>query len=35
MARLMNLSLNVWRQKSPKDAGRFVRYEAKAINDHM
>ncbi|HEX7451424.1 MAG TPA: succinate dehydrogenase/fumarate reductase iron-sulfur subunit [Polyangiaceae bacterium] len=35
MARLMNLVLNVWRQKSPKDAGRFVRYEAKAINDHM
>jgi succinate dehydrogenase / fumarate reductase iron-sulfur subunit len=35
MARLMNLSLNVWRQKSPTDAGRFVRYEAKAINDHM
>ena len=35
MARLMNLVLNVWRQKGPKDAGRFVRYEAKAINDHM
>jgi len=35
MARLMNLVLNVWRQKSPKDAGGFVRYEAKAINDHM
>jgi len=35
MARLMNLVLNVWRQKSPKDTGRFVRYEAKAINDHM
>jgi succinate dehydrogenase / fumarate reductase iron-sulfur subunit len=35
MARLMNLVLNVWRQKSPKDAGAFVRYEAKAINDHM
>jgi len=35
MARLMNLSLNVWRQKSSKDAGRFVRYEAKAINEHM
>ncbi|HEY3665075.1 MAG TPA: succinate dehydrogenase/fumarate reductase iron-sulfur subunit, partial [Polyangiaceae bacterium] len=31
----MNLVLNVWRQKSPKDAGAFVRYEAKAINDHM
>ena len=35
MARLMNLVLNVWRQKSAKDAGGFVRYEAKAINDHM
>jgi succinate dehydrogenase / fumarate reductase, iron-sulfur subunit len=35
MARLMNLVLNVWRQKSPKHAGSFVRYEAKAINDHM
>jgi succinate dehydrogenase / fumarate reductase, iron-sulfur subunit len=35
MARLMNLVLNVWRQKGPKDQGGFVRYEAKAINDHM
>ena len=35
MARLMNLVLNVWRQKSAKDQGAFVRYEAKAINDHM
>jgi succinate dehydrogenase / fumarate reductase iron-sulfur subunit len=35
MARLMNLVLNVWRQKGPKDSGGFVRYEAKAINDHM
>jgi succinate dehydrogenase / fumarate reductase iron-sulfur subunit len=35
MARLMNLVLNVWRQKSPKHDGGFVRYEAKAINDHM
>ena len=35
MARLMNLVLNVWRQKSPKEPGGFVRYEAKAINDHM
>ncbi|MEO8902597.1 MAG: succinate dehydrogenase/fumarate reductase iron-sulfur subunit [Polyangiaceae bacterium] len=31
----MNLVLNVWRQKSAKDTGGFVRYEAKAINDHM
>ena len=35
MARSMNLVLNVWRQKSPKEPGGFVRYEAKAINDHM
>ena len=35
MARLMNLVLNVWRQKNAKDPGGFVRYEAKAINDHM
>jgi len=35
MARLMNLVLNVWRQKSPRDPGQFVRYEAKSINDHM
>jgi succinate dehydrogenase / fumarate reductase iron-sulfur subunit len=33
--RTMNLVLNVWRQKGPKDAGRFVRYEAKDINEHM
>ncbi|MEP7049626.1 MAG: succinate dehydrogenase/fumarate reductase iron-sulfur subunit [Pseudomonadota bacterium] len=31
----MNLVLNVWRQKNAKDPGGFVRYEAKAINDHM
>jgi succinate dehydrogenase / fumarate reductase, iron-sulfur subunit len=35
MAHLMNLVLNVWRQKGPKEQGAFVRYEAKAINDHM
>jgi len=35
MARLMNLVLNVWRQKNAQDPGGFVRYEAKAINDHM
>ena len=35
MARLMNLVLNVWRQKGPTASGGFVRYEAKAINDHM
>jgi len=35
MARLMNLVLNVWRQKNKSAAGAFVRYEAKGINDHM
>lgn len=35
MARLMNLVLNVWRQKSKSAPGAFVRYEAKSINDHM
>ncbi len=35
MARLMNLVLNVWRQKSKGAPGGFVRYEATAINDHM
>ncbi len=31
----MNLTLRVWRQKSPRDAGRFVTYEATNINAHM
>lgn len=31
----MNLVLNVWRQKGPKDAGQFERYEAKDISSHM
>src|ERR1700749_2322488 len=31
----MNLVLHVWRQKGPKDEGRFVRYEAKNITEHM
>jgi succinate dehydrogenase / fumarate reductase iron-sulfur subunit len=35
MARTMNLVLNVWRQKNRSDSGRFERYEAKNINDHM
>jgi succinate dehydrogenase / fumarate reductase iron-sulfur subunit len=29
----MNLTLHVWRQKSPGDAGRMVRYQAKANPD--
>jgi succinate dehydrogenase / fumarate reductase, iron-sulfur subunit len=35
MSRLMNLVLNVWRQKSATAPGKFVRYEAKNVNDHM
>src|SRR6266852_6007949 len=31
----MNLILHVWRQKSPGDAGRTVRYEAKNVNADM
>jgi succinate dehydrogenase / fumarate reductase iron-sulfur subunit len=31
----MNLVLNVWRQKSAKAPGKFVRYEATNVNDHM
>ncbi|MFO0550115.1 MAG: succinate dehydrogenase/fumarate reductase iron-sulfur subunit [Polyangiaceae bacterium] len=31
----MNLVLNVWRQKNRGDAGRFERYEAKGITEHM
>ncbi|HYP90573.1 MAG TPA: succinate dehydrogenase/fumarate reductase iron-sulfur subunit [Polyangiaceae bacterium] len=35
MSRMMNLVLNVWRQKSASAPGQFVRYEAKNVNDHM
>jgi succinate dehydrogenase iron-sulfur subunit len=31
----MNLTLQVWRQKDAKDEGRFVRYEAKDMSEHM
>ena len=31
----MNLILHVWRQKSPGNAGRTVRYEAKNVNTDM
>jgi succinate dehydrogenase iron-sulfur subunit len=31
----MNLTLNVWRQKSARDTGRFVTYEAKEISADM
>jgi len=35
MSRVMNLVLNVWRQKSATAPGKFVRYEAKNVSDHM
>jgi succinate dehydrogenase / fumarate reductase iron-sulfur subunit len=35
MARTMNLVLNVWRQKDAQTPGKFVRYEAKNVSDHM
>jgi len=35
MSRTMNLVLNVWRQKSARAPGQFVRYEAKNVSDHM
>jgi succinate dehydrogenase / fumarate reductase, iron-sulfur subunit len=35
MSRTMNLVLNVWRQKSAGARGKFVRYEAKNVSDHM
>jgi succinate dehydrogenase / fumarate reductase, iron-sulfur subunit len=31
----MNITLQVWRQKDTKDEGRFVRYEAKDMSEHM
>ncbi len=31
----MNLILQVWRQKNRSDAGRFERYEAKDVSEHM
>jgi len=35
MSRTKNLVLHVWRQKSASAPGKFVRYEAKNVNDHM
>ncbi len=32
---MMRLSLDVWRQKSPVDVGRFVRYEARDVSPDM
>jgi succinate dehydrogenase / fumarate reductase, iron-sulfur subunit len=31
----MHLTLRIWRQKSPNDAGHFETYEANDINEHM
>jgi len=31
----MNLTLNVWRQESPREDGRFERYEANDISPDM
>ena len=31
----MQLTLKVWRQKSPSEAGRFETYQASDINEHM
>jgi len=31
----MNLTLNVWRQSSPDDAGRFEQYRAENVSEHM
>ena len=30
----MNLTLHVWRQKSPAEPGRMVQYEVKDVNEH-
>ena len=35
MSRTLQLVLNVWRQKSPSAPGKFVRYDAKNVSDHM
>src|SRR6266446_9795865 len=31
----MKLTLHVWRQKNPGDAGRMVQYEHKSVNPHL
>jgi succinate dehydrogenase / fumarate reductase, iron-sulfur subunit len=31
----MHLTLKIWRQKSPADAGQFVTYEANDVSEHM
>jgi len=32
MSDKINLTLNVWRQKSPKSAGKFEEYEVKDVD---
>lgn len=31
----MKLTLHIWRQKGPKEPGRFVKYELDGVNEHM
>ena len=31
----MKLTLHIWRQKSPNDAGRMAQYEHNSVNPHM
>ena len=33
--RMMKLTLQIWRQKGPLEAGRFERYECEAVSEHM
>lgn len=35
MEKLINLTLQVWRQKNAQDEGRFVTYEAKGVSTEM
>lgn len=35
MAQLMNLKLQVWRQSDSRTPGKFVRYDARGISEHM
>ena len=35
MAKTMNLVLKVWRQPGPHAAGKFVRYDARNVSEHM
>ena len=31
----INLIVNIWRQRSPQDQGKFIKYELKELNQHM